>query len=276
VLRPAAFCGIVGFKPTYGRISVRGVFPLAPSFDHIGVLCRSVAEAATAYRVLAGYDPLDPFSLDTPPGPPEAALPQPPRFAFARTDCEATATEPVQRHLKTIAALLAEAGATVEDVDLPAGSQAIHDLGQAIFRTEAAASHAALFDANKDDYGPNIRGLVEAGREVRAVEYAQARFELLRLGATFVALLGQFDALLLPTAPTTALRGLEQTGDAVFCAPASFLGLPSISLPSGLADDGLPLAVQLVAGRLAESKLLRVAAWTESLLDFHERPAING
>lgn len=274
-LRPAAFCGIVGLKPTHGRISAHGIFPLAPSFDHVGILCRAVIEAATVLSILAGYDPLDPFSLDEPVDDYVAAATTgltPPRLALARLDYEATASEAVTGHLNSIAKLLSKAGAVVEEVVLPASSQAVYETGYPIFCSEAATVHTDLFARHGDDYRLNSRTLIEAGRQVSAVEYARARFSLIRLRREFNALLGAFDALLLPTAPSTALWGLEQTGSAVFCAAASFMGLPAISLPSGLSDDGLPLAVQLVSRSLDEAKLLGVASWVEQVLNFRAQP----
>lgn len=154
-LRPAAFCGCVGLKPTHGRISTFGMFPLAPSFDHVGILCRSVAEAAAALSVLAGYDPLDPFSLDEPVDDYVAAATMhlnSPRFALARSEYERTASEPVARHLNFTAELLSKGGAMVEEVDLGASSQAIYDLGIPIFRSEVANVHEALFARHGGEY----------------------------------------------------------------------------------------------------------------------------
>jgi amidase len=276
-LRPAAYCGIVGLKPSHGRISASGVFRLASSFDHVGILCRSVEMAATALSVLAGYDAADPFSVDRPVDDYVAAaqgLPRPPRLAIARGDYRSTADEAVASHIDAVAGKLAAAGATVTAVELPASSQAINDFGYPMLRADVAAAHERLYAEHSAEYGPDIRELVESGQKVTGVEYANTRFGLLALRHAFETLLQQFDGLLTASAPTTAPEGLSFTGNAVFCAPASFMGLPAISLPSGLDPKGLPYGVQIAGAPFAEAHLLGVASWVEKVLDFKAEPLI--
>jgi len=276
VLRPAAYCGCVGLKPTYGLISYTGTAALAPSFDHLGVLTDSVADAALALGVLAGFDRFDPVSVE-PPGDDYAAAaasPTPPRLGLVRSYYRGHATEPVERHLEAVADKLRAAGATVEDAEMPGDAAAVRETGDPIMKYEAAQAHAALYAANKDQYRPSIKGLIEAGQAISQDDYQAARAAMRAMRDGMIATLQGFDALLLPVAPATAPASIETTGQGIFCAPASFAGLPAISLPSGLADDGMPLAVQLMSAPLAESTLLRAAAWVERVLNFTARPDI--
>lgn len=276
-LRPAAYCGIVGLKPTHGLISAVGVIPLAWSLDHVGVLARSVRDAAQALSVLAGFDPADLYpaqsaavdylaGLERPGGPPRLGIP---RGLFA-----GRAGEEVTAHLDAVAALFRGSGALVEEVPLPPSAGEIHDAGQLVLRAEAAAYHEARFSRHADDYRPRIRALIESGLQVRVAEFARAQHVRRRFRGEVSALFDRYDALMMPVAPTAAPRGLGSTGDPVLCAPWSFAGLPSIALPSGLSPDGLPLAVQLACGAFQEERLLRVARWCETVLGFVAAPEL--
>ncbi len=272
-LRPAGYCGVVGFKATHGRISGRGVLPLAWSLDHVGIFCRSVADAALVLQVLAGPDPGDPLSAREPTADYALLKPQrPPRLGMPRQFFLERASADVTAHLGEIAQTLARAGASVEEVKLPPSFQGIHDAGTRVMQVEAAAFHAERFAAHAAHYRPKIRALIEAGLKVGGVDYALAQQHRWRFRAEMRPLFDQADALLMPVAGTPAPRGLESTGDPTFCAPWSFAGLPAISLPSGLARDGLPLAIQLVGGAFDEARLLAVARWCEAALGFSAAP----
>jgi Asp-tRNA(Asn)/Glu-tRNA(Gln) amidotransferase A subunit family amidase len=143
-------------------------------------------------------------------------------------------------------------------------------------RYEAAQAHAEMYAANEADYRPSIKDLIEAGRATSNAEYEQSRAYVASLRIAMNALLADVDALLLPTAPGTAPADLSTTGPGIFCGPASFTGLPSISLPSGVAANGLPFSIQLIGPILGESKLLNAATWVEGVLDFHARPVLDG
>ena len=166
------------------------------------------------------------------------------------------------------------AGATVENTEMPADAAVIRAAGDPIMKYEAAQTHEALFEAHGKLYRPGIKALIEDGRTISQDAYAAAREAVARLRAGIIETLARFDALIFPVAPSTAPVSLETTGNGIFCAPASFAGLPAISLPSGIADDGLPLAVQLMAGPLAETTLLSAAAWVEAALTFNAKPGI--
>lgn len=257
VLRPAAYCGIVGVKPTHGLVPAAGVVPLAWSLDHIGCLARSVGDAALGLGVLARRE------LPVRPLPPAIGLP------VAWVD---RATPEVAAHVRGVASRLAGAGATVEEVELPATLAGLDEAGRTVLRVEAAAYHTKRFGADLSWHRPGIAELVRSGLLVPGVEYVRANRARLGFGEAMAPLLERYTVLLTPSAPAPAPKGLASTGDPVFCAPWSFAGVPAISLPSGVAASGLPLAVQLVAGPGSEERLLAAAAWCERILAFGAAP----
>ncbi len=277
VLRPAAYCGIVGLKPTHGRTSLSGVFPVAPSLDHVGVFGRSVADAALLLSVLAVHDPLDPQSVDRRADDYVAAASADgpaPTIAVPRNFFRGVAEPEVSAHIEAMGERFAAAGALVTAFEMPETAGQIAATARVVHQTEAAVSHQTLFDTNISGYRRNVRELIEAGRQTLAVDYLRARTAQQQLRQSLSSLLINTDVMLLPTAPSTAPRNLNTTGPSLFCAPASLSGLPSISLPSGLDAAGMPLAVQLVAKPWQEAALLRAAAWVEEVLDFHWLPPL--
>jgi amidase len=197
--------------------------------------------------------------------------PAPPRLALPRK-LLARATPELAAHVEAVARALAKAGAHVADVALPASFDGLHAAGDTVVQTEASAFHQDMFSRHAADYTANLRELVEAGARIRAVDYVVAQAARRRVREELGALLTGHDALLYPVAPGTAPEGIAWTGDAWYCAPASFTGLPSIALPSGVGAGRLPLAVQLVGGAFGEARLLAAAAWCERALGFRETP----
>jgi len=258
VLRPAAYCGVVGFKGTYGSIPTDGVVPLAWSLDHVGVFARAVADAALAAGVLAAR-------------PMEAAPAPPPRLALAPELLE-RATPEVAAEVRAAAQRFAGAGATVSEVTLPASFAGVHAAGRAVLEVEAAAYHEELYKAHAGQYRPRTRELIAGGLTRPAVAYVRAQRARLAFRQDVAALLAAHDALLSPTAPSPAPEGLAATGDPWFCAPWSSAGVPALSLPSALSPLGLPLAVQLIGAAARDAELLGVAAWCERVLDFTLSP----
>jgi aspartyl-tRNA(Asn)/glutamyl-tRNA(Gln) amidotransferase subunit A len=253
VLRPAAYCGVVGFKPTHGLVPADGVIPLAWSLDHVGVFARSVADVAVLLGVLSGRG-LDPVPIGAP------------NLALAPELLE-RATPELAAHVRSQAERFAAAGAKVTEVRLPPELATLHAAGQRVLEAEAAAYHRETFAAHEKDYGPAIAEAIRVGLGHTAVDYVAANRARLAFREAVMPLLATHDALLSPTAPSTAPEGLAFTGDASLCAPWSSAGVPSVSLPSGLSpSSGLPLAVQLVQAAGAEARLLGVAAWCERVL----------
>jgi Asp-tRNA(Asn)/Glu-tRNA(Gln) amidotransferase A subunit family amidase len=234
-----------------------------------------VEDVALALQILAGPDGADPFSASAPLDDYLVALgPGPaPRIGVLRALVDRASPEAAS-HLDEVARRLAAAGAVVSDVSLPASFAGIHDSGQVVVRSEAAAYHAPNFPRLADEYPPKIRQALDNGREIRAVEFLAAQAHRRRFREEMVPIALRYDALLAPTAPGPAPRGLDSTGDPYFCAPWSHAGMPALALPSGIARDGLPLSVQLVGGAFAEARLLAAAAWVEGVLGFKEAPSV--
>lgn len=274
-LRPAAYCGVVGLKPSHGRISAKGMIPVAWSLDHVGIITRSVEDAALALSVLAGHDPADPYSAPVAVADYVGAVREaqrPPRLGIPRGLFRDTASVEMNTHLDEVVDRFKRAGAAVDKVQMPPSSEGIRDIHNLIMRVEGAAFHAERFSHHAASYRPKIREFIEAGMATLGPDYVRAQRARQQFKDDMGALLREFDALLMPVTPTTAPRGLASTGDAVFCNPWSFAGVPAIALPSGLAEDGLPLAIQLVTGAFAEDHLLSVARWCETILNFSAGP----
>jgi len=266
ILRPAAFNGVVGFKPTYGRISKRGVFPLAWSLDHVGVLTRSVEDCGLFLSAVAGYDPLDPGSADQPlPSIDLSAEPAPPRLGLAREALQ-HATPRLREHIMRVAAKFETAGARVEEVSLGEPLDLIIAVHHVIMQTETAAAHWQLLEQYSGAYMPRLRAYVEVGRLLPGVLYLHAQRLRRRIREAMRRSLADLDALLLPTVGDVAPTR-ETTGDPSLQAPFTLVGFPSLSLPSGLAEpERLPLAIQLVAPAWQEAGLLAVGRWCEAQL----------
>ena len=274
--RPAAYNGIVGLKPTYGRISRYGVVPVSWSLDTVGILTRRVADAALLLQAMAGYDDRDPGSANRPvpdyqgemenwEGPPRIGLLNKGYF-FDR------ATAEVQRHTAAAAQKLAQAGAVIEERELPASFATAADSQRIVMNVECAAFHEQWFRHRADEYGPRLRANIEMGLLIPAVTYLQAQRLRRQFRRDLTRLAEGVDALLTPATPTPAPRDLTTTGDAAFQAPWTSAGLPTIVIPSGLAGDGLPLGIQLAGPPFAEGRLLAVAEWCETELGVDLRP----
>jgi Asp-tRNA(Asn)/Glu-tRNA(Gln) amidotransferase A subunit family amidase len=250
VIRPAAFCGVVGFKPSHGRVSTAGVIPLSPSLDHIGLFAANVAGAALAASVL-----VDDWHAERPPHPPVLGVPEGPYLAQTSGDG--------LRALRATLAGLRRQGYTVLTVPAMPDFEAIRQLHQLIVAAEAAAVHANWFDPYRDLYHARTVALVERGRTISAQQLAEALAGREKLRAELLALMDEhgLDLWLAPSAPGPAPLGLESTGDPVMNLPWTYAGLPAISLPAG-AVDGLPLGLQVVGRWRADERLV---SWAETL-----------
>jgi Asp-tRNA(Asn)/Glu-tRNA(Gln) amidotransferase A subunit family amidase len=273
VLRPAAYCGVVGFKPTHGRISAAGVLALAASLDHVGVFARAVEDCALALSLLAGSDPADPR-----PVPPEDYLaaivePAPPRIGVL-APLLARATPEMAKHLEAVARGLEAAGARIAEVTPPASFAALSEAGTTVLRVEAAAAHAPLYARHAAEYPPRIKELIELGRGISALEYLSAQESRAHARGELDSLARRHDVLLAPSIGAPAPRGLSATGDPSFCAPFTFAGLPAIALPTGVDGAGLPLSVQLIGPAWGEARLLAAAAWCERVIGFDAGPPL--
>jgi len=276
VLRPASYNGVVGFKPTFGRVSRLGVIPHAQSFDHVGVLLRSVADAAAWLSVLARYDPEDPDCALQPVDDYLAAIRQAkaPRIGLIRGWFFAEADAETRLMIEEVAQKLARAGASVEEVDPGVDFGEAYPRHRTMQQTEIANFHAPMFKDSERLYGPRIADYIRTGFTYKAIDYVRAMNFRRDMQEKVMATLRNVDVLLMPTVSAPAPRDLTQTGDTRFQSPWSFTGFPSISIPLGLAGNGLPIGAQLACGPFQEARLLGAAHWAEQALGVSLAPPV--
>jgi Asp-tRNA(Asn)/Glu-tRNA(Gln) amidotransferase A subunit family amidase len=264
MIRPAAFCGVVGFKPSRGTIPRGGVLNQSQTLDQIGVFARSAADAAFAADVLSGPDASDPATAGRLKGGlraiAEAGPPVPPRFAFVRTPVWDHAEAETRAGLESLVGAL---GDSAEEVELPEAFARVHGWHRAINMAEIAANYDRYYERGRDRLSAILLGMIEEGRGVLARDYLHALAGIGRLNAVLAETLAGFDAVLTPSAPGPAPKGLEATGNPTFCTIWSYLGVPAVSLPLLRSPGGLPIGVQLVGAAGDDARLLRTAGWLE-------------
>jgi amidase len=267
---PAAACGTVGIKPTWGRVSRYGVLALAESMDHIGPMTRSAADAGIMLQVLAGHDPNDPTSLTMPVPDMLAGLDQGIQGVriglderYITNGVDAVVTEGVLAGIKVLEGL----GAQVVPVTMPETPEFLSAWG-VLCQAEAAATHLETYPSRADEYGPWFRGWLERGAAVTGAMYAAANHKRLACNGLLAEVFDNIDVLVCPSMTTTAgpvkpeeLYGPMGEDDwtwGQFTIPFDFNGAPTISLPCGLDGDGLPLSIQFVGKHLSEPLLCRM------------------
>ena len=273
--RPAAYNGIVGLKPSYGRISRYGVIPVSWSLDTVGILVRTVTDAALLLQAMAGYDANDPGSANVPVpdyGQQMADWQGPPRIGLLKGYFFDRATPEVRNHTEEMAQRLAQAGAVVEELELPENFATAPTAQRIVMNVECAAFHEEFFRHRANEYGPRLRANIEMGMLVPGVTYLQAQRLRRSFRQDMTELAQRVDVLMTPATPAPAPRDLNTTGDAAFQAPWTSAGLPTIVIPSGLSEDGLPLGVQFAAPPFEEGMLLSAAHWCEAALGVNLRP----
>ncbi len=284
---PSAFCGIVGLKPTFGRVSIFGTMPLAPSFDHVGPLAHSVADAAILLGLIAGRDPLDTTSSPRPVEDFRGALKKPIRkfrLGRPREHYWEKLDPEVRRAADAALRDMEKRGAVVREVSLPHLKVSL-DAATDISLAEALHVHeaAGYFPARAADYGEEVRLRIDAGAKVPAARYLAGFDVRKRLLAEFDAALQDVDAIVAPTVPFPApvidaenvLIDGEPTGvrPAVVghARPANLTGLPAISVPCGFTGEGLPVGLQLIGRAFDEATLLRIAHFYEQANDWRKK-----
>jgi len=275
VLRPASYNGTVGLKPTFGRISKFGVVPVSWSLDTMGTFTRTVEDAALMLNVLAGHDPHDPSSSGRPVADYDGAVRaqnSPPRIGLVRQFFYENADEEVRRRTDDTVARLKEAGAMVEEITIASSFDALLEAHRVIMSVEAAGVHRADFAERPDDYGPKVRDTIERGMLTNGVTFVQAQRVRRRFRRDMEETAERFDVLLTPTTPSPAPRDLTTTGDPMFQSPWTTCGFPTVTIPCGLSESGLPLGIQLAAGPFAEGRLLAAASWCEDTLGISPVP----
>jgi Asp-tRNA(Asn)/Glu-tRNA(Gln) amidotransferase A subunit family amidase len=267
IIRPAAFCGIVGFKASFGAIPRDGAHPLSGSLDHIGFFTRSVDDAAIALNLLKNETNeeedsivLPDFKMDQIDG---IAPFSKPRIAVLKTPFDHLLSQEQSQALESAADRLRSSGAIVEDVTLPGLYwDAIQDMNT-MMECEAAAIHQSHIKNHSQLLSIHIKELSEKGSKHSALEYLNARSKQKKLRQSVGEFFGKYDAFLSVPASGEAPKGLTSTGDPIFCALWSFLGVPSITLPFTKSSNGLPLGIQLIGNYEDDWTLLSIAKFAE-------------
>jgi Asp-tRNA(Asn)/Glu-tRNA(Gln) amidotransferase A subunit family amidase len=267
VIRPAAYCGCVGFKPTAGWLPRTGVLAFSPTLDQIGVFTRTLEDAAVLLATLAGYDADDPASVDrAAPSPAITPRPQPPRLLAIRSPVWGRADEHAQAHFLDVVARLRAAGAHIDERELPEPFDGAHEVHRTIMYGEAARLLVDLQRRHTRLLSGAVNTLIEEGLAVPQDVLRAALGDRGMLGEQLADLLAGYDGIVTPPATGEAPATLTTTGDPVFCTIWTLCGVPALSLPTGRGPTGLPLGTQLVGPPFSDGQLLGVARWCEDAL----------
>jgi aspartyl-tRNA(Asn)/glutamyl-tRNA(Gln) amidotransferase subunit A len=283
---PAALCGISGLKPTYGRVSLRGIVPLNWSLDHSGPMARTAEDCAILLNCIAGYDELDPTSADVPVPDYAASLAPPiggsnwlsdvrigvPRNFFFDADLlDAEIAEALDAAKQT----LSELGAEVAEVDFP---EPVDFASSGAFFAEALAYHEGQFQEHPELYGAAIRNRLTTNASITGMDYARDRYRQLELQAGVRRLFGEVDLFLTPTSviPAPEIDSIDVSTSSPTLlgrntSPFNVLGTPTISVPCGLTSEGLPIGLQLSGRWWEEGLVLRAAHAYQQVTDWHRR-----
>jgi aspartyl-tRNA(Asn)/glutamyl-tRNA(Gln) amidotransferase subunit A len=279
VREPAALCGIVGLKPTYGRVSVRGVIPLSLSLDHVGPIARTVSDAAVMLQAIAGYDAKDANSVDMPVtnylknlnhGSKPVRIGIPRKFFYEDLDPEiAVAVEQALNILRTLVGNLSEI-----EIDVPTD--------RTVQSAESYAYHAEFVSQSPELYQPETLRRIRKGEEITAAEFEQQRRELKRVRGAIYRVFEESDVLVTPTTPVPApaIAELQQSPDLLRprellllrnTRPVNVWGLPAISVPCGFTTAGLPIGLQIIGPHWREDTVLKLAHAYEQATDWHRQ-----
>jgi Asp-tRNA(Asn)/Glu-tRNA(Gln) amidotransferase A subunit family amidase len=262
VIRPAAFCGVWGFKPSHGMIARRGIQPLSRTLDQVGAFGRSLQDAALLAQHLVGFDGEDPDSRPRAVPPFVAAAgtppPLPPSIAVVRTPMWEQADSDMREAFDELVDLLGERGTRLE---LPGSALEGIDWHRTVMEAEMAFNLEQEYLRAKDRLSDALRALIERGRAVTAVDHQRAIARIKHVNENFDELFDGHDAILTLSATGSAPRGLASTGNPIFCTLWTYCGMPAVNLPLLQDAAGLPLGVQLVGPRGGDARLLRTACW---------------
>ncbi|MEW6265176.1 MAG: amidase [Thermodesulfobacteriota bacterium] len=280
---PAAFCGITGFKPTYGRVSRHGVVPCAWSMDHVGPLAKTAEDAALVLAAIAGWDPKDPASSREPVQDYMAQLEQDVaglRVGVLREYTVDPVMPEVEAAFRRALGVLRELGLKVEEISIPETKYAV-GASNAILLTEAASYHEERLRSRAGDYGEDVRSRLELGLFVSATDYVKAQRVRRLLIEKFQNVLRRYEAIVCATEPITApgfdqevilFDGLAEPRSQALVRHLrlfSLIGLPAVSLLCGFASDGLPIGLQIAAAPFADGRVLQIAAAYQKSAPWH-------
>jgi aspartyl-tRNA(Asn)/glutamyl-tRNA(Gln) amidotransferase subunit A len=279
IREPAAFCGVVGLKPTYGAVSNRGVIPLSWSLDHVGPITRTVADAATVLQAIAGYDPCDMTSQAQPAQGYRESISRSRRLRIGmpRDFFYADLHAEVHASIEEALSLLVEPGTEATDVPLEVSTD------RTVFRAEAFAYHAAHLARTPELYLPETLAKLRMGAGIDAASYIRARRDLEQLRRNMSTLFASVDFLVTPTTPIPApqiahypaslggVLALEAGSVLRNTRPFNMFGIPTITIPCGITQAGLPIGLQIAGPPWAEQRVLQLAQAFESATRWHKR-----
>lgn len=285
---PSATCGLTGIKPTWGRVSRYGIFPLASTLDHIGPMCRTAADAAAMLGAIAGADPHDPTALRD--GVPNYLASIGDGVRGIRVGIDRTYTQDgvdpqIVAALMDAERVFADMGAEIFEVRFPAYEKLL-SLWVLQCAAETAVAHADTYPSRKQEYGLDLAALIEQGRSTTGAEIAAVQHERLKFAGSIKSLFDQVDVLIIPTMamPIPTLAKMSEFGVDPklllsilrFTAVFDFTGSPTITVPMGISSDRMPLTMQLVGRHVSEDLLARSAHAFQSTTDWHtRRPPVN-
>jgi aspartyl-tRNA(Asn)/glutamyl-tRNA(Gln) amidotransferase subunit A len=267
-LRPAAFCGVVALKPTYGRIPRGGIIKVSWTFEHVGLIARSIEDLARMLEVMSGPEESDDASPEVPVPAfgAESAPRKPERVCFLKQDFLPHASAEVADRISSAVSQMKEKGVTVEEGRFSTPPEQVHAAHFIARCVDSATYHEDMFIENADEYLPATRTTVTTGFMVPAVHYNKA----LRLRARFIREIDQlferYDLLVMPTQVDTPPPWEESTGDPKFNEQLTFSGHPAVTLPVGRGKGNMPIGIQIGGARFGESDLFAVARWCEEEL----------
>jgi Asp-tRNA(Asn)/Glu-tRNA(Gln) amidotransferase A subunit family amidase len=284
IRQPAAVCGIVGLKPTYGRVSARGVIPLSWTLDHVGPITQTVADAALVLQAIAGFDPQDTCSANVPVPDYSAALRDAPNKlrigvprAYFYADLDPEVSSAVDQALKVLATLVAD----ICDLEVPVPTD------RTVQSAESYAFHAQFVAQSPDLYQPETLRRIQTGANVSAADYIARRREMEQVRRDISAVFQDVDVLVTPTTPVPppTVAELKQSPELLRpreilllrnTRPVNVWGLPAISVPCGFMASGLPIGMQIIGPQWGEGRVLQLAHAYERATAWHKRSAPLG
>ena len=268
IIRPASYCGIVGFKASYGAVPRDGVHPVSSSLDHVGFFTRSVADAVYAFNLLRNSSTKENDSIVIPElilKPVDEVLgKQKPRFAILNSPFDELLSQEQVDTVKKAVELLKASGASIEEFSLPQTYWDGIDALAVLMSCEGAVVHKKHLEQFPDLLGADIKELIEKGNAYSEKDYLEAKNLQIALRKSIGKYFQGFDAILAPPATGEAPKGLSFTGNPIFCSLWTFIGTPAIALPVCKSSNGLPLGVQLIGDYREDEKLVNMAAFAEA------------
>ncbi|MFO1020937.1 MAG: amidase [Planctomycetales bacterium] len=258
ITRPATYCGVAGFKPSFGVIELEGIIPLAPAMDHPGPMARSVRDLAIISGLLAPTVCGDPVEWVNAP------LITPPRIGILREQFETLADPIYHTRMREVANIFRAAGATLLDVPLFPGFEEVIRMHRRIMATEAARYHRERLATQREHILPWVTSLMEEGLKTTEEEYQDAIAHQLNAKSLVPELFRHCDVVICPATSGPA-PDASSTGNPCMNSPSSFLGIPAASFPIGLSDDHMPLGLQILGPAMADKQVLQVALWCETI-----------